>query len=164
MDKQSLIKVIREAARKHRYTCRGSASWRVGEDGVVSIIEVQSSNFGSGKYINVGVMPQSFMIRPKPLNDGYWPLRHRASSIPSPYISQFSDLQFDHDDKLNADDFSEAFDWLFGWLTDTWGTHDKLKTLYADPNWIYRKYANFVFPDWMEGNLKSITEYYDKLV
>ena len=156
-----LTKVTVQCAESAGFERKGSLFWRSEQD-LVLLMELQSSQWGQGKYVNLGVNPVSMMTKPIPPGSGYWGLDLRASAVPSPFTEVFRQLEDDHDSTMDPKILLEPLSWLFSWLVDEWADNDRVRAAALHEDQWYSPYVNLVLKDWARGQLRDPRAYYGK--
>ncbi len=117
MNSKELVRILKPLSRCRGYNSKGQLFWKSTID-TITLIEIQSSRWGSGVYINFGVMPARAVSGQVPPRSGSWGWTMRAESMAvSPFREQFWLLALgEHPERLSNEDVASAVKWLLDWI------------------------------------------------
>ena len=117
MSTAPLASMVHAIAKPLGYRRHGRTWWRsFGE--LTTVVNLQSSQWGSGVYFNFGTIPTSrYVVRPP--RWGYWPISFRGGTFRGPFQDQFGDLSVISDNAdIDPEALQPAIEWMFQWLMD----------------------------------------------
>ena len=121
----TILTEVRCVLRKHGYKGKRSRAWKRLNDLLV-IIEMQRSQWSDAYYINIGVMPATFMTREYAPPGKYCTSGCRATSIKqSPFFNTFDTLEANG--KYDPADLANAFEWLVHWIENQYGNREVVR-------------------------------------
>lgn len=117
MKKLDLITVVGGLARPLSYRRKNDLLWKTHSE-LTTLVHLQSSRWGGGKYVNFGITPNTMITKAVPPSVEYWPMQERGESFDSPFRGQFERLVMDDEDTMPPEEMIDAFRWLLAWIEE----------------------------------------------
>ena len=158
MTRDEIIKLFREMAKEHGYSCRDALAWRRFDE-LYGLVELDRSRFGPFLNIWYGGTTAAMVTREKPPSVGYWGESEKAGTVPHRLRRLFTRIA-DCDPKLTAEKCREGLAVLFEEVTgryqDNAAYRAKLLEKWPDPaDW-------GIVQDWAHGNVRAPSWYWPK--
>ncbi len=158
MTKNELTKIIRDTGRPMGYSFKASLCWRKRAE-LATLVQPQASQWDACLYVNVGVVPSSFLDIRIPPNSGYWGYMERASAIKAPFAKHFDRLEERNDSTVKSTDIVDAVRHLFEWVDENLADERKVRNALKEPSSPISEGATLMLRDWVKGMLKEPSEY-----
>jgi hypothetical protein len=162
---KEIYNVFKDEFGKHGYRTQGSRSWKVLHE-IVAIAQVVRSQWQDAYYIEIGVLPTTFMRKSVAPHVDVCQDGCRATDLsPSPYIHVYRNLQTDG--KYEEQQLRRSIAWLTKWIHLHYGDIDELRMRFlmaprdeedVPPNEPF--FANNIMIDWAMGQLRPPEFYY----
>lgn len=156
MDRTVLIATTRDLAASAGFRRARELFWRKGPE-ITTFAQLQSSRWAQGVYVNVGVLPNTFITKKTPPGASYWARADRADSLDSPYCEVFRRLALDGEDGVAPAEVRQAIGWLFSWINDHLGDAAVLRANIRESPY---KDEPGILEDWARGELKDPRHYW----
>jgi hypothetical protein len=160
MRRETLVRILSDVAKPRGFLHRGSLFWRPLDDLVV-LVELQGSQYGAGKYINVGATPSAMVTRYDPPASGYWGLCARDRDVVPKHYDLFTEMHGDHEDDIDPELLREPVEEIFDWLDEHLSDMNKFRRQILDGSFELDSHIDLMLRDWALGELKEPHAYFE---
>lgn len=172
MNKSVVASILTPIANSKGYYRKADRYWKSNGE-LTAIIQLQSSRWDHGVYINIGVIPTIMVTRNVPPGVAYWPFMKRAESLPSPFQEDFAHAITCDPNTLNTENMTKAIKWLLEWIDKNLIREDFVRSMLQrkvspTPEWAAclqeqeRASMDWIMTDWAHQQLKDPQHYYGK--
>jgi hypothetical protein len=162
MSYEQIRSIAADESKRWGYHRSGAYFWKHGQE-LTTVVHLQRSRWGTGLYVNFGLIPRRFVVRRRPPGSEYWAFGDRAEVFDSPHLETFRRIALDSDQIDDEVAVRDAFKWLFQWIDRHLADEEALRAAVRDPaSWLSRRadYTVGILGDWSRGELKAPEFYY----
>lgn len=139
--------VLSRSAKVFGYTRAKNLCWNDHGE-LTTFVHLQSSQWGAGVYVNVGVTPSEWTVRKGGRKVEYWGISLRADDIDGPFVECFHRMSAE---AVDPDSMSAPFEWLVGWIEENLGTIERLDHfMRTSPPWMRRAFVKLAMRQWID--------------
>lgn len=160
MTRQLLLEAMRQVLRPLGFKARSSLYFLRGTRSV-TLVQPQTSSWGSCVYVNVGALPTQFFDLRPPKNSGHWALFLRASSVPCPCDSFFLRLELNPDQVVTQEETCAHLAMLSTWILANIADENVLiADIINQGSWLNQEgHVTIMLRDWANNKLGSHSKY-----
>lgn len=160
MERIKILPIIKKISAEFGYRANGVVYWKQFND-LCKIIALQSSRYGGGKYINLGLQPMSFISGKYPTSKDGMSVIIRGSELLTAHKPVLDQLELDHDNQMNIHELPNAIRSVFEWVDTAWQDVEEVRQrILARTEW-YDSHVFMPLRDWARGELKEPKHYYE---
>ena len=151
MDRKEAKAVLSVVAASSGYSCKGALAWNGGVE-IVRMLQYQSSRWGSGTYVNFGIIPLALIPRSVPPGVAHWGYHGRAESLLEPFQDVFIRFAL-NEVSVSPDELEAALRWLFTWLDGVFANEPNIRRDVLDASsWLHSSGpVTLTFKAWARG-------------
>jgi hypothetical protein len=163
MNRTELQRFFTSAAKQKNFRTQAKRYWKSGRS-LVRLVEIQSSRWTQGAYVNYGFMPLVFMKDTAPPSSSFWgySIRGESECTPDSIRDIFIRITQDSIDTITPNEALTAINQLLDTVERDFSDEDAVRaSILARDNLLVRdSYVTIWIRDWAQGKLREFKDYF----